>query len=388
MKEQLQENKSIWTKDFIIIIVINFLIYFGFQMLLPTLPIYVKDLGGTKGVIGWVTGLFTISALIIRPFIGAGLDRFGRKWIFLLGLIIFIIVTGAYSFLPTIGLILMFRFIHGFGWGASSTASSTIATDIIPKKRFGEGMGYYSLSSSLAMAIAPAVGLSMISKFNFQAVSLVSTGLVILGLILSFTLTYKKVEKAPKKEKSKEKILLYEKTSIRPTIVIFFVAVTYGTITSFLSLYAKERGIENIGIFFTIYAVSMLISRPSFGKIVDSYGADFAVIPGLICVAIAMVLLSIASTLSIFIIAAFFYGIGFGAAQSSLQAMAVINAPRHRLGVANATFFTGFDSGIGFGSIVLGIVSSTFGYSQMFLWSVSSVLIAFILYIAIGRKKK
>ncbi len=184
-------------------------------------------------------------------------------------------------------------------------------------------MGYYSLASSLAMATAPAVGLFIISKFNFQVVSLLSTGLVIIGFTMAFTIKYREIDK---QDQPKEKIALYEKTSVRPAVVIFFVTVTYGAITSFLALYALERGIENIGVFFTVYAISMLISRPSFGRVID------------------------------------------------------------RLGVANATFFTGFDCGIGFGSIALGTVSSTFGYSRMFLWSVLSVVIAFILYFAIGKK--
>ncbi len=383
VKEQIQSDKSLWTKDFITIITVNLLIFFGFQMLTPTLPVYVKSLGVADKTIGWITGIFTISALIIRPFIGVALDRLGRKGIFLSGLIIFIIVAAAYSWLPTIGLILLFRFIHGFGWGASSTASSTIASDIIPKKRFGEGMGYYSLASSLAMATAPAVGLSIISRFNFQVVSLLASGLVIISFILALSIKYRKVDK---EDQPKEKIVLYEKTSVRPAIVIFFVAVTYGSITSFLALYALERGIENIGVFFTIYAISMLISRPSFGRVVDRLGVNFAVIPGLICIIIAMILLSMATTLPIFMIAALVYGIGFGATLSSLQTMAIMNTPRHRLGVANATFFTGFDSGIGFGAIILGIVSSAIGYSQMFLWSVLSVVIAFILYFVIGKK--
>lgn len=383
MKEQAQKSVPLWTKNFILITIINFLVFFGFQMLLPTFPVYVKNLGGKDSIIGLVTGIFTVSALVARPLSGRVLDKIGRKGVFIAGMGISILAVLSYGWISTIGLILLFRLIHGFGWGASSTASSTVASDNIPRERFGEGMGYFSLASSFAMAVAPAVGLYVVSKYSFHILFFVSAGLAILGFLLAFTLKYQKVEK---QEQPKVKAALYEKSSIRPSIVIFFVCITYGSLTSFLPLYAAQRGIQNIGLFFTVFAVSLLVSRPVFGKIIDRFGFDFAVIPGLSCILIAMVLLSQASVLPVFLVVAFIYGTGFGAVQSSLQTMAVVNTPPHRLGAANATFLTGFDSGIGLGAIILGAVASAVGYSQMYLWAVVSLIIAFILYFLVARK--
>ena len=384
MKKNIQNNGGLWTKNFIIINVINLLIFFSFQMLLPTLPIYVKKLGGTNSVIGLVTGIFVVSSVIIRPISGLLLDKLGRKKVFLVGLFVFIVSVFSYSLLPFISVILIIRFIHGFGWGAVSTASSTIASDNIPKERFGEGMGYFSLTSSLAMAIAPVIGLSLISKYSFNVLFYVSTILAVLGFITTFKLKYKKIEN---KEQSKIKGSLYEKSSITPSIIVFFMAVTYGALTSFLPLYAAEKGIQNIGMFFTVYAAALFISRPFFGKIIDKLGFDYTIIPGLICIIVAMGLLSKASNMHMFLITAFIYGIGFGATQSSLQTMSMAGVPSARLGAANATFLTAFDCGIGLGSIILGLVSSNVGYSEMYLWAATSAVIAFILYFIIGRKR-
>ena len=178
-----------------------------------------------------------------------------------------------------------------------------------------------------------------------------------------------------------------EKSSINPSVIIFFVSITYGALTSFLPLYAAEQGIVNIGMFFTVYAIALFITRPFFSKIIDTLGFDFAIIPGLILVVIAMGLLSIASSLNVFLITAFIYGVGFGATQSSLQTMAMAGVPSSHLGAENATFLTAFDSGIGLGSIVLSVVSSSIGYSQMYLWAAASAMIAFAIYFMIGRKK-
>lgn len=381
-----RENKSapLLTKNFILITVINLFIFFGFQMLMPTFPVYIKNLGGTDSIIGLVAGIFTVSSLAARLFSGMALDRFGRRGVFLTGLGVFILAVLSYSWLPTIGLLLVFRLIHGFGWGASSTASSTIASDSIAKERFGEGMGYYSLSSSLPMAIAPAVGLFVISSYSFNALFLISAGLAASGFLLALTLKYRKIEG---NEQQKPKAAFFESSSIRPAIVIFFVSMTYGSIVSFLSLYAAQRGIQNIGLFFTFYAAALLISRPAFGRICDRLGYSYAVIPGLVCVVVTMVLLSQASVMPMFLTAAFIYGTGLGAVQSSLQTMAVAHTPPYRRGAANATFFTGFDSGIGLGAIIFGAVASAVGYSRMYLWAVVPALLAFILYFAVANKK-
>lgn len=385
MKKTVQNNKVLWTKNFIIINLINLLIFFGFQMLLPTLPIYAKKLGGTNSIIGLVTGAFVVSSVIIRPISGLLLDKLGRQKVFLVGSFIFILSVFSYSFVPFISGILIIRFIHGFGWGAVSTASNTIASDNIPKNRFGEGMGYFSLTSSLAMAVAPTIGLFVISKYSFQVLFFISTILAVLSVIVAFKLEYKKIED---KEQTKIKASLYEKLSITPSIIVFFVTITYGALTSFLPLYAAQKGIENIGIFFTVYAISLFISRPIFGKIIDKLGFDYAIIPGLICIIISMTLLSQASNISMFLIAAFIYGVGFGATQSSLQTMAVTGVSPSRLGAANATFFTAFDCGVGLGAVILGVISSNVGYAEMYLWASASAVIAFILYFITGRKGK
>lgn len=151
---------------------------------------------------------------------------------FLVGLFIFIISVFSYSIVPFISAIIMIRFIHGFGWGAVSTASNTIASDNIPNDRFGEGMGYFSLTSSLAMAVAPTIGLFVISKYSFQALFLTSTTLAVLGGIIAFKLEYKKIEN---KEQTKIKASLYEKISINPSIIVFFCNNNLWCINQFLT---------------------------------------------------------------------------------------------------------------------------------------------------------
>jgi MFS family permease len=160
--------------------------------------------------------------------------------------------------------------------------------------------------------------------------------------------------------------------------------MSYGAVVSFIALYAEERQVQNIGLFFTVYAIALLVSRPYFGRLADQKGNSFAVIPGIAAILGAMVILYFAHSLSIFLFAGFIYGLGFGAVQPSLQAMAVRNVEPSRRGAANATFFLGFDLGIGIGSILWGMVAQVAGYGLIYIWAMVPVMIALFVYFKIS----
>ena len=378
-QQAIKQEERLWTRDFVVITLISLFTFMGFQMLLPTLPVYAKHLGGSDAGAGLVVGIFTFSAVLIRPFTGHFLDVYGRKGIFLLGLLIFTACVLSYIWVPSLLMLLALRFIHGFGWGLSSTASSTVATDIIPKSRLGEGMGYYGLAGTLSMALAPALGLYMLNRYDFRELFLLSACMVTVAIVLALTINYQKAAT------TRPGFTLIEKAALRPTIVIFFITITYGAVVTFIVLYAAQLGIGNIGSFFTIYALTLAFARPICGRLSDKIGYDFVVIPGIILVAAAMFLLYFAGSMQWFWLVAVFYGAGFGAVQPALQALAVINVPPQRRGLANGTFFTGFDLGIGLSSIMWGVVAGVTGYSIMYLLATIPAMAALVSYLLLGR---
>ncbi len=383
--EGLQKKEPLWTRDFILISIASLFITLGFQMLLPVLPVFSAKLGGSDAWAGLVVGIFTISAVLIRPIAGQLLDKQGRRGIFTLGLTVFLMCVVAYSRTSTILVLLTLRFIHGFGWGASSTASSTIASDIIPKSRLGEGMGYFGLTSTLAMAIAPALGLGILSEYGFNTVFYISAGAVLISIFVALLIKYIKPSAIPKTYSEgltkPKKAGMFERTAIPTAVVIFFVTMTYGAIVSFIALYAGQKQIENIGLFFTVYAIALLISRPYFGRLTDKKGASYAVLPGIANVILSMSLIYLANSLTFFLVAGFIYGIGFGAIQPALQAMSVSKVNHTRRGAANATFFLGFDLGIGAGSILWGIIAEKVGYQIIYLLAIIPAIVGASVYI-------
>lgn len=381
------QKEKIWTRDFTLICFANFFVFLGFQMTLPTLPLFVEELGGNDRLIGIVIGIFTFSSLLMRPFAGHALETKGRRFVFLIGLAIFVLSVGVIGFISSMAFLLILRLVQGLGWGFSTTASGTIATDLIPAKRRGEGMGYFGLSGNLALAFGPTLGLALVGKINFTTLFLICSLLGLAAFILSSLIKYKKVEPAPIVTE-KKKFDVYEKSALPPSILIFFVTVTFGGIATFLPIYTLQKGINGIEWYFFLYALALLVSRTFAGRIYDRKGHQAVFIPGVILIMVAMILLAWLPSNAILFTAAILYGLGFGTIQPALQAWSVKEAPINRRGMANATFFSFFDLGIGIGSIVFGQIAFYMGYSAIYIVAAISVIVSLIIYMIMLVKMK
>ncbi|MDR4944987.1 MFS transporter [Neobacillus cucumis] len=377
MEKQLQKEK-IWTKDFVLICLANFFIFLGFQMTLPTIPLFVENLGGNDQLIGFVVGIFTFSALMLRPYAGTALETRGRGFVYLIGLAVFVLSVGSFGFLTSILLLFMMRVVQGVGWGFSTTASGTIASDLIPVKRRGEGMGYYGLSGNLALAMGPSLGLTLTGMISFKYFFLICASLGLIALFLSSKITYKKGVQNPSKEKTKR--ALYEKDALKPSFLMFFITITFGGIAAFLPLYTVEKHIAGIQLYFLIYALALMITRTFAGQLYDRKGHQAVYIPGTLLILAAMILLAGLPNSFVLYIAAFSYGLGFGMVQPALQAWSIEKVPMNRRGMATATFYSFFDLGVGIGAMVFGQISHLFGYSTIYRTAAVSIAISMLLY--------
>jgi MFS family permease len=379
-------KEKIWTRDFVLICLANFFVFLGFQMTLPTIPLFVEHLGGNDQLIGLVVGIFTFSALVVRPFAGHALETRGRRFVFLIGLAIFVLSVGSYSFITSILLLFMMRVIQGIGWGFSTTASGTIATDIIPASRRGEGMGYYGLSGNIALAFGPSLGLLLAGMLSFTPLFLICAALGLASLLFAANITYEKIEQPQKLAHHKWDI--YEKSALEPSILLFFLTVTFGGIASFLPLYTAEKGISGIQWYFLLYALALMVTRTFAGQLYDKKGHQAVFIPGAVLILLAMLLLAWLPNNMILLTAAILYGLGFGTVQPALQAWSVERAARDRKGMANATFFAFFDLGVGVGAIVFGQISHWFGYASIYLTAALSVSLSVLFYLFVLKREK
>ncbi len=380
-----ESKTTLWTRDFALITLVNFLLFGSWQTLPFVLPLYLQSLGATDAALGWVTAITTIAALLVRPFCGIVLDAFGRKGVFLFGIVLMMLASACYAFLPIVGAVLAVRFAHGLAWGITSTSSQTVASDVIPPRRFGEGMGLLALSASLALALAPGFALGLFEGGGIGPVTALAVGALVCAFAVALTLRYRPVKRCAATFSLRG---LFERRSVLPSAIMFCLSACYGALVTFLALHAAARGVEGIGLFFPAYALAVALSRPLLGKVVDRKGYGFVIVPGLAVLAAALVLLSAADTLPLFMLVAFLFGAGFAACNSTLQAMAVADVPPERRGAANATYLTGFDSGIGVGSLVSGLAVAAVGYGGMYLCFAACPLAALALFSAFARHRK
>jgi len=380
-------KERIWTKDFILICFANFFIFLGFQMTLPTIPLFVEYLGGNDQLIGLVVGIFTFSALLLRPYAGHALESKGRRFVYLIGLAVFVVSVGSFGFATGMFLLFFLRIIQGVGWGFSTTASGTIATDIVPASRRGEGLGYYGLSGNIALALGPSLGLALAGIISFKSLFFVCAGLGFLAFFMATRIHYKGVEKSSAPAVT-AKWDFYEKSALQPSMLLFFITVTFGGIATFLPLYSTQKGVAGIEWYFLIYALFLMISRTFAGQLYDRKGHQAVFIPGAAFILVAMVLLAWLPNSFILFLAAAIYGLGFGSVQPALQAWAVEKAKPNRKGMANATFFSFFDLGVGIGAIIFGQIGHLWGYASIYVTSAISILISILLYIYLLFRNK
>lgn len=168
--------------------------FFSFQFYLPTLALFTQKIGGGNSLVGIVSGVFTITALLMRVFSGGLLDRYGRRMIFILSFVLFALSKISYMFATSIAVLIIVRLFHGFSWGIISTASNTVATDVIPKSRLSEGTGFLFVATTSSLMISPSLGLKIIDTLGFNWMFLISALIIFGTMFLAFLISYKKDE--------------------------------------------------------------------------------------------------------------------------------------------------------------------------------------------------
>jgi len=383
--EIARDEGPLWNRNFIIILIVNCFISISFFIINPTFPVYAKSLINDLGIVGLLSSVFLISATLIRPISGYITDIFNKKKIFIGGIFLLCLSLLGYIFIKPVAGIVVVRLLHGVGMGLATTVFGALASENIPKSRMGEGMGFYGLGMVLGMSIGPSIGLYLLSTFSAQVAFAVAAGFLIFSAILFFSL-YREKNHIHKKDPGFSRPSLrgaffnIEKTALIPASLIFFIGIVVSSITTYLALYSSERGISNIGYFFTIQSVAVLLSRLINGRLADKRGYAIVIVPSIVCLAGAMLLLYFAATPLLFMLAAFLYGLGYGTLTSACQALSVLKANPERRGLAISTYYLGMDAGNGMGMILNGVISKELGYAEMYLLCIVPLIIGLAIF--------
>ena len=373
---------KLWTRDLVLIILVNLCVFTNHIMSLSTFPFYIQSLGGSEAVAGICAAAFAFVAVIIRPFVGRWLDNGVRKVALVVGLLLLGAAPLGYVFVPVLSMSIAFRMLHGIGLSFSNSTTATVASDVICRPRFAEGMGYFGMATALASAIAPALGLSLMEGFGFGTLYAVAAGIAGLGLVLFAFVRTRKVN-VPKKKLDLRTIINRDSLPATATMLVFM--LTFGALENFVAIFAAENSLPSGSIYFIVMSVMLLVVRVTLGKLVDQRGEAIFVYTCNAAMLVAFLLLALVPNTATYILSAALAGYAFGGLEPSLQSMAVHTSTDETRGSANSTFLCGYDIGYGLGGGLAGSLITTMGYSSMWVIVSLACVASVLIYVAWAR---
>jgi MFS family permease len=376
---------EIFTRDFILGFLAHFTFVVAFHALTPTLPIYLSRLGSKETEIGVLIGIFFVSSLVFRPFVGKALLTIPERLFMMAGALLFAITSIAYLWAPPFWPFLIVRVFQGISLGVIHTAAVTLIANISPEAHRGQGLGYFFLAPTIALALAPSLGIFLINRFSFTLLFLVCSGISLCSLLFSRQLGRKQV--APLENASMNGNFLISWKALPSSISNFFLHIIWGALIAFFPLYAISLGVTNPGFFFTAIAIMLISGRALGGKMLDLYSRERVILCFLFIHIISMTVLFFAKSLPMFILAGAILGIGCAFLVPSLMAYTLDRAGSPR-GPAIATFTAISDLGVALGPVVMGIVIHMTSYPTMFLCLVLTSFININYFYFFVRKKR
>lgn len=370
------QDEKIFTKEFFL--VFGALLFSALVMyaLMSTVTEYATSLGSTATIAGLVSGMYIFGGLCSRIYSGNALERIGWRRTALIFMSIHFLSCLLYFVVNDVTLLIIVRFIHGIGFGATANAIVTIASAVLPKKRFGEAFGYLMLGTTIAVGLGPYIS-GFLYDFTgptgcFLAASIFS-GLALVFISRVDVSDYDPVNKEFVHEENSystfEKI--FEKSAIPVSLFTALTSLGYVSILSFYRLYAVEVNLTGVfSWFFIVYSIVLVASRPVAGKLQDSHGDLLICVVGIVAQAIGLFLIAVYPSTITVIICAVCAALGFGTLNSACTTIVTRNTPPNRRSYAVSTFYIFCDATMGFGPALLGcFVTASSGYAPVYFIS-------------------
>ena len=356
-------------------------------MIMTLVSSYAVELGSKLTMAGTVAGIFSISALLSRPFSGYATDVYNKKTMCVLSTLLIGMAMLGYVISPNISTFFIMRIIHGLAFGVSGTANLALVSEYIPDENMGQGLGYFGLGQVMAQVVGPSIGIYIKDLYGYDMLFVIISILTFLAaLILALCFKYdaapivdKNIEEGEKHKKLTFGNLISKECIIYALIGGLF-SLGNGIVNSFLVLIGQERSIANISLFFSVNAIVLFLMRLTIGKVADKTKLIIMVNISLLFSAVSMVLAGFTSVFAVMMVAAALKAIGQGGGQISLQSACIKKVSPVKVGVATSTFFIGADIGQGLGPIIGGKISDLFGYETMFTCVTALLLLAIVIF--------
>jgi MFS family permease len=345
----------------------TFLHFASLYFLLPTLPLYALTLGGTNAEVGLIIGILALTSLVARPFLGIWMDRAGRRRFLVAGAGIYVIASLGYWTIHSVAGLLLWRVVQGIGLATFSTAAASLAGDLAPSGQRGTTMGVFGLAQASALTVGPGVGRRVLANAGYPGLFMAAAAAALAALACALMIPSRVLPDTGQSRRGPTGAWPRRGRASVPVVVQFAASVAYGTIISFIAVVARERGLDNVGTFFALLALSSLGVRLFAGRAYDTWGPATTLVPLLVLLAVGMSILAVARDPLLFLLAAVPAGIGIGGAHTTLISSVVDRSAAESRASSVASFAACWELGVGGGTIVMGQLADRAGFGPMFL---------------------
>jgi MFS family permease len=356
---------ALLTRPFLFICLATGFFYLSFYLILPVMPLYVANLGGTSSQIGLIIGLFAAMAMVMRPPAGWLIDTRGSRPILFVGMAIFLLASLGYLAAQSVRPILALRLFHGVGMGLFPTAATVVIAELAPPTRRGAAMGWFGIANSLGLILGPVAGPAVAGRVGFPALFLLAAGVAGLGMLCICLVP--RTARPARPSRLPRPGDLFCPAAVLPSLILLLLYVPYGIVVAFIPLVATARGIENPGLFYIVFAAAMLIVRAKAGEMSDRWGRRAAIVPGMIVTGLSFLVLGMTSGPFGVLVGGAFLGFGFGSAQPALMALTTDRVAPAERGKAMGTFYTAWELGIASGAAGAGWLLSITDFGTLFV---------------------
>jgi MFS family permease len=357
------------------VILATFFHFASLYGLLATLPLYVLALGGSATQVALIVGVFSATSLLTRPLFGGWIDRFGRRRFMVIGAAIYVVAALGYPAIRSVAGLLAWRAFHALGLATFGTAAAALAGDLAPGRRRGRTMGLYGLAQAGALTVGPGAGRAVQVVLGYRGL-FAATAASALAALCCVLAIGGAASPQPARERPERPGRAPPRGLAGPAVAQLAASVPYGTIVSFAAVVAQHRGIDAIGAFFGLFALSSFGIRLAAGPLYDARGVVAVLLPACGAVAGGMALLAMATGSGSFLLAAALAGVGIGATHTALVARVVDQADPPSRARSMAAFTASWELGVGLGSVLAGRVAEATGFATVFFGVAALALLA------------
>ena len=406
-------KQNVYSRDILLVLAASFFYMASPMLVTPLITGFTESIGSSAALMGIVGGMMNLCSLVCRPLAGNLADRMSKYRVSMIGALLMATACAGYIMAPNAAVVVVSRIINGVGFACCSVCMATWMSNMLPKEKIGSGMGVYGTMNALAMAAAPAIGVSAYQTFGYR-VSFVIAFIFSLAIIVVIRFTGDKGEpentgeerndteradaeraeaentgRESADEKQKRRLELIDVKVIPIALIIMLFAIPYCATQSFLVTYAEVRGLNiSVSLFFPAYAVVLIVLRLSLRNLFDKLPFHVFLLVSALSELLAILFLTVMKNNAVMLLASCFLAGGYGVMSSVCQSTAILLAGKEKRGLANSTYYIGLDLGMTLGPLIGGALYGGLDIGWFYPVLMVTMPLAGVVYIAAGRRLK